>query len=43
MGLTVIALTSKTVADDTGKWHHMDRRMYNVILAFSELLLGPRS
>lgn len=43
MGLSVIALTSKAVAEDPGIWRRMDRGIYNIILASPEALLGPRS
>lgn len=36
-------LTSKAVAKDLRIWRHMDKRIYDVILASPEVLLGPRS
>ncbi len=43
MGLSIVAFTSKAIAKNPKIWRCMDRRMYDVILAFPEALLGPRS
>lgn len=43
MGLSIIMLTSKTRADDSRIWFWIDKKMYNVILAFLEVLTRAQS
>ena len=42
MGLSVITLNSKAVANDAVIWRRIDRKMYNVILVSPKSLLGSR-
>ena len=43
MGLSVIALTLKAIANDAEICRRIDRGMYDIILASPEALLRPRS